>query len=165
MSSWMDITHYRLFPQPANINAFVVEAVAADGPIGCGLPLRTCGLSGRPVDREGRNIKPFPRLCLPACIGQDGPYDIDVVLRKTVDYDCSVHIAGIKQMNRRRQLTIRQGLVDWYGHSVVGNRCRGGFDVNDEMRGIIVACLRQMNLVPGPTRLALLAIVSIDIIG
>src|SRR3954453_20049834 len=74
-------------------------------------------------------------------------------------------IAGIKQMNRRRQLTIRQGLVDWYGHSVVGNRCRGGFDVNDEMRGIIGACLRQMNLVPGPTRLALLAIVSIDIIG
>ena len=123
------------------------------------------GLLGLPIDVKLARREALFLLSLPFDIGTGGANQIDAIILLTAVQQLGIDIARIDDMLLGQQFLLLEPFMNAGRSRIVGDRSGGRFDMGDQVRAVFLTGFRQMNLKSHPTGGALLAVVSIEIIG
>lgn len=89
----------------------------------------------------------------------------DTMVMSAADEHVGVHVAGIGEVLARRQIPLRQRLLDGGCTQGLMDRGRRGRDLGDEMDGIGVTGLGQVDRIASPARFTFPPVACFRIIG
>lgn len=103
-----------------------------------------------PVDGEAGVVEEVSRHLLANAGGRDRPHQFHPVIAPGM-----VDLFGVHEVLVRQQPSPGQSGVDVLQDNDTVDRCRGGVNVSDQVRGVGLARLAQVDLVAGPAEIPL----------
>jgi hypothetical protein len=110
-------------------------------------------------------VKASPCAGLPVIVEARGPQETHVVALLTPDKQVGVRDAGVHAVRAVGQAPLLQRRVELGGGRPIGRRATHGFDMRDELRGIILTGFREVDFVAHPLGGILAGLVGVDVRG
>lgn len=124
----------------------------AGEPLNTAASLRALSTLFLPVTGEISNAKSGLRPRLPAGIGSHWPDQVNSVLALAANQVLSGDRAHSAKLLIGKELTLREGGLNWLSHGTIGAGSRSRLDIGNQMRQILIAAFREMNFVASPGR-------------
>ena len=138
---------------------------ARDAPSHGDLTLWAGHLFALPVDHEVGQIISLSRAGLPGRYAPHRPLERDPVVPPAADQQGRINVGRVHVMLRREEAFGGQARMDLGRARHVLLHRRAGLHVRDQVRGIVIAGLGDVDLVAGPLHLTLCAVMHLGIIG
>jgi hypothetical protein len=124
-------------------------------PLNTGVAAGADGLALVPVDGKVGVVEEAAGHLFPVGDLSDRSDEVDAVIAAGVVDLLGIDVSRVHQVLVRHQIASGQGGVDVLQDGIVVDRCRGGVDVGDQVRGVGLAGLAEVDLVAGPAQIPL----------
>jgi hypothetical protein len=133
------------FARELDLDDLVLPVINGRSPTDTVLPLRADRLLVVPIDEELAGVNTLIGIGLPLHIGTRRTNDFNPVLLLTADQNGCRDIACIEQVLPWGELRLLKLSMDRLGHGLIGRRGSGCGHMGDQVRGVFLACLSEVD--------------------
>jgi hypothetical protein len=129
------------------------------------VPFRARCLLVLPIDEKVVGIEARVLTGLPLMVPAGGTHQINLVVPLALDQEFCVDIASINDVLSGQELFAIELSMNGCRHGIIRDRSRRGFHMGDKQGQVRFTAFGQMDFVPYPRRAALLAVMSLFVVG